>query len=58
MLVKFVSKHGKPQKIVIDKLASSKVAPKDLKISHLQNIDQYSNNQIENSHLHFHGEKR
>ena len=53
VLVMLISKHGKPQEIVTDKLPSYKAALKELNIPHLQNTDQYANNQVENSHLHF-----
>jgi putative transposase len=53
VLIKLISKYGKPKEIVTDKLPSYKAALKDLSIAHLQNTDQYFNNQCENSHLHF-----
>lgn len=53
VLIKLVSKYGKPKEIVTDKLPSYKAALKELNIAHLQNTDQYANNQCENSHLHF-----
>jgi len=53
VLLKLLSNHGKPREIVTDKLPSYKAALKELNIAHLQNTDQYANNQCENSHLHF-----
>ena len=53
VLLRLISKHGQPKKIVTDKLPSYKIALKELRIMHLQNTDQYLNNQCENSHLHF-----
>ena len=53
VLIKLISKYGKPKEIVTDKLSSYKAALKELNIAHLQNTDQYANNQVENSHLHF-----
>ena len=41
-----------------DKLPSYKAALKELNIAHLQNTDQYDNNQVENSHLHFRRRER
>ena len=53
VLVKLVKKHGKPREIVTDKLRSYKAALKELNLQHLQSTEQYSNNQVENSHLNF-----
>lgn len=53
ILVKLVSKYGRPKEIVTDKLRSYKAALKDINIAHLQNTDQYANNQVKNLHLHF-----
>jgi putative transposase len=53
VLIKLISKYGKPKEIVTDKLPSYKAELKELRIAHLQNTDQYLNNQCENSHLHF-----
>ena len=58
VLRKLVSQYGKPQQIVTDKLPSYKAALRELNISHLQNTDQYANNQCENSHLHFRRRER
>ena len=48
-----MSRHGRPKEIVTDKLKSYRAALKVLGLEKLQNTDQYKNNQIENSHLHF-----
>lgn len=53
VLKKLVSKHGKPEQIVTDKLPSYKAALKELNMQHLQENRQYANNQAENLHLHF-----
>jgi putative transposase len=53
VLKKLISRHGKPKEIVTDKLASYGAALRELDMKHLQNTDQYQNNQAENSHLHF-----
>ncbi len=53
ILKKLVKKHGKPIEIVTDKLGSYGAALRDLDMKYLQNTEQYKNNQIENSHLHF-----
>ena len=41
-----------------DKLKSYSAALKLIGIEHLQNTDQYKNNQVENSHLHFRRRER
>ena len=41
-----------------DKLPSYKAALKDLNLQHVQNTQQYHNNQVENSHLHFRRRER
>ena len=48
-----MKKHGKPTEIVTDKLGSYGAALRDLDMKYLQNTEQYKNNQVENSHLHF-----
>jgi putative transposase len=53
VLKKLVSRHGKPKQIVTDKLPSYKAALRELNMQHLQETRQYTNNQVENSHLHF-----
>ena len=58
VLIKLISKYGKPKEIFTDKLPSYKAALKVLNIAHLQHTDQYANNQVENSHLHFAGERK
>ena len=58
VLKKLMSRHGRPNEIVTDKLPSYKAALKDLGITNLQNTQQYKNNQVENSHLHFRRRER
>ena len=58
VLKKLMLRHGRPQEIVTDKLASYKAALKDLGLQHLQETGQYKNNQVENSHLHFRRRER
>lgn len=53
VLKKLLSRHGRPKAIVTDKLASYKAALKEINLEHIQNTQQYKNNQVENSHLHF-----
>jgi len=53
VLKKLVKNYGKPKGIITDKLKSYRAALKKLGLEHLQNTDQYQNNQVENSHLHF-----
>ena len=53
VLRKLLKNYGKPKEIVTDKLKSYKAALKILGLEKLQNTDQYKNNQVENSHLHF-----
>jgi len=58
VLKKLMSRHGRPNEIVTDKLPSYKAALKDLGGINLQNTQQYKNNQVENSHLHFRRRER
>ncbi len=58
VLKKLMSRHGKPKEIVTDKLSSYKAALKDMGVVSLQNTQQYKNNQVENSHLHFRRRER
>ena len=46
------------KEIVTDKLPSYKAALRDLGAIDLQNTQQYHNNQVENSHLHFRRRER
>jgi len=52
-LRKAIKSHGLPKEIVTDKLRSYLAALKELDLVHLQETQQYKNNQAENSHLHF-----
>lgn len=58
VLKKLVSRHEKPKEIVTDKLPSYGAALKELNMTHLQKTEQYKNNQVENSHLHFRRRER
>ena len=58
VLNKLLKSHGKPHKIVTDKLASYRAAMKELNIQNVQDTKQYANNQVENSHLHFRRRER
>lgn len=58
VLKKLVKSYGKPQEIVTDKLKSYRAALKEFGLHHLQNTEQYKNNQVENSHLHFRRRER
>ena len=53
VLKKLLKSYGKPREIITDKLKSYRAALKELGLHHLQNTEQYKNNQVENSHLHF-----
>ncbi len=53
VLRKLVRNYGQPKGIVTDKLGSYGAALRDLDMKYLQCTDQYENNKIENSHLHF-----
>ncbi len=53
VLKKLLKSYGKPKEIVTDKLKSYRAALKLMGLEHLQNTEQYKNNQVENSHLHF-----
>ena len=53
VLKKLVKAHGRPKEIVTDKLRSYGAALRDLNMKSFQNTEQYKNNKIENSHLHF-----
>lgn len=53
VLKRLVSRHGRPKEIVTDQLPSYGAALKELNMKHLQETEQYKNNQVENSHLHF-----
>jgi len=58
VLKTLIKRHGLPKAIVTDKLASYGAALRDLKLKHIQNTQQYLNNQVENSHLHFRRRER
>jgi putative transposase len=58
VLKKLMSRNGRPKEIVTDKLPSYKAALKEINAVHLQNTQQYMNNQAENSHLHFRRRER
>lgn len=58
VLKKLMSRHGKPKEIVTDKLPSYKAALRNIGAMNLQNTEQYKNNQVENSHLHFRRRER
>ncbi len=58
VLKKLMSRYGRPKEIVTDKLASYKATLKDMGAAILQNTEQYKNNQVENSHLHFRRRER
>jgi putative transposase len=58
VLKKILKTYGKPHEIVTDKLKSYRAALKLIGVEHLQNTDQYKNNQVENSHLHFRRRER
>ena len=53
VLRKLVSRYGRPQEIVTDKLRSYKAALEELNLAHVQNTEKSLNNKIENSHLLF-----
>ena len=53
VLRKLVSKYGKPKEIVTDKLKSYRAGMRDLNMVDIHETQQYKNNQVENSHLHF-----
>ncbi len=53
VLRKLMSKYGRPQEIVTDKLKSYKAALEILNLAHVQNTERSLNNKIENSHLLF-----
>jgi len=48
-----MSKYGKPQQIVTEKCPSYKAALKEINMQNLQETKRYSNNKVENFHLHF-----
>ena len=58
ILTKLIKKHGKPNEIITDKLASYKAALKQINCQERQNTKRYMNNQVENSHLHFRRRER
>ena len=58
VLKKLMSRHGEPKEIVTDKLPSYKAALRNIGAMDLQNTEQYKNNQVENSHLHFRRRER
>lgn len=58
VLKKLVKRYGKPKEIVTDKLKSYRAALNEFGFHHLQNTEQYQNNQVENSHLHFRRRER
>jgi len=58
VLKKLVKSYGKPREIVTDKLKSYRASLKLLGLENLQNTEQYKNNQVENSHLHFRRRER
>ena len=58
ILKKLLKSYGKPGEIVTDRLRSYKAALRELGLHHLQNTEQYKNNQAENSHLHFRRRER
>lgn len=58
VLKTIVKRYGRPKEIVTDKLKSYKAALRDLNMQCLQNTEQYKNNQVENSHLHFRRRER
>ncbi len=58
VLRKLIRRYGKPNEIVTDKLPSYKAALKEINLVHIQNTQQYKNNQVENSHLHFRRRER
>ncbi len=53
VLRKLVRSYGKPKQIVTDKLKSYRAGMRDLNMVDIHETQQYKNNQIENSHLHF-----
>ena len=53
VLRKLVRSYGKPKEIVTDKLRSYRAGMRDLNMVDIHETQQYKNNQIENSHLHF-----
>tara|TARA_Y100001960_G_C14406303_1_gene695960 strand:- start:94 stop:420 length:327 start_codon:yes stop_codon:yes gene_type:complete len=48
-----IRSYGKPKEIITDKLGSYRAGMRDLNMVDIHEIQQYKNNQIENSHLHF-----
>ena len=53
VLRKLIRSYGKPKEIVTDKLRSYRAGMRDLNMVDIHETQQYKNNQIENSHLHF-----
>ena len=57
-MMKALKRHGSPQKVTTDGLASYKAAVKELGNTDKQEVGRWANNRVENSHLSFRKRER